>query len=343
VNLDRDAIARHDVEITTVLDGIKAAVSPETSVLYSKGCDVIGGDTTKFEEATKIAQDADVVVLVLGDRSGLTPDCTSGETRDAADLHLPGFQEDLAKAVIATGAPVVAVLVNGRPYAIPWLAENANAIIEAWLPGQEGGIAVADVLFGEVNPGGKLPITFPRAVGQVPLFYNAKPSGNRSNWYVDYVQEKVTPLYPFGHGLSYTTFEYSELSIQSKQVTVGEHVKVSCQVKNSGPAAGEEVVQLYIRDEFASTPRPVKELKGYVRTAIQPGETKTIIFSLPVDQLAFYDNDLALVLEPGRIFVMVGSSSEDIRLAGEFNIVGEGRMPVKERVFVCPVEVQEEI
>jgi beta-glucosidase len=339
VDIDEAQISRHEIVIITILAGIKAAVSPETDVLYGKGCEVLGGDRSGFEEAIEIAINSDAVVLVLGDRSGLVPNCTSGETRDSADLRLPGLQEELAKAIISTGVPVVVVLVNGRPYAIPWLDENANAILEAWLPGQEGGNAVADVLFGNTNPGGKLPITFPRAVGQVPIFYNAKPSGNRSNWYVDYVAERVAPLYHFGHGLSYTTFEYGDLIINKKQATIGESVDISLVVTNTGPVEGDEVVQLYIHDEFAITPRPVKELKGFIRLTLQPGERKNITFHLPVDQLAFYDNELNLVIEPGRIYLMLGSSSDDIRLKGEFTITGQGMLPIKERVFVCPVEI----
>jgi len=339
VEIDTAALARHDVRITTILEGINAIVSPETQVLYAKGCDNLGDDTSQFDKAVKIAQQADAVVLVLGDRAGLTPSCTTGETRDSADLRLPGMQEELAKVVIATGKPVAVVLVNGRPFAMPWLSDNADAILEAWLPGEEGGAAVADILFGDANPGGKLPITFPRSVGQVPIFYNYKPSAMRSNWYVDYVAEKVTPLYPFGHGLSYTAFDYGDLFISREQATRGESVDVSLKVTNTGSVAGDEVVQFYIRDEFASAPRPMKELKGYARVTLQPGESKAVTFHLPVDQLAFYDNNMNLVLEPGRIFVMLGSSSDDIRLNGEFEITGKGTMPVKERVFVCPVEI----
>jgi beta-glucosidase len=337
---DSDTLMGQGVRITTIIEGIKAVVSPETKVLYARGCDNLDDDTGGFDEAVKVARQADAVILVIGDRSGLTPPCTTGEFRDSASLRLPGVQEGLAKAVIATGKPVVVVLVNGRPYAMPWLSENANAILEAWLPGEEGGTAVADVLFGDANPGGKLPVTFPRSVGQIPTFYNHKPSGRRSHVYVDYVEEKVTPLYPFGYGLSYTSFEYGDLSIYRAQATGGESVDVSLKVTNTGPVAGDEVVQLYIRDEFASTPRPVKELKGYARVTLQPGASTTVTFHLPVDQLAFYDNDLNLVLEPGRVFVMLGSSSEDIHLRGEFEIVGEKKMPVKERVFVCPVTIK---
>jgi beta-glucosidase len=293
-----------------------------------------------FEEALDVANRADVVVLALGDRSGLTPECTMGETRDSSDLKLPGVQEDLARAILATGKPVVVVLVTGRPYTLTGLAEEASAILEAWLPGEEGGAAIADILFGDVNPGGKLPITFPRSVGQIPVYYNAKPAGKSSNWYTDYVSEKVTPLYPFGHGLSYTQFEYSDLSIERRQVTAGESLAISLRLKNTGSLAGDEVVQLYTQDEFASTPRPARELKGYRRITLDPGESRKITFHLPVDQLAFYDLDLDLVLEAGTIKVLIGSSSEDIRLCGEFEIVGGTKIRVQERVFVSPVSVE---
>lgn len=331
--------AEHDIRVITVLQGIRAQVSQEINVFHAKGCEILGEDTSGFEQAIEIATKADAVILVLGDRSGLTPECSTGETRDSADLRLPGVQEKLAKAIIGLGKPVVLVLINGRPYAIPWLADNANAILEAWLPGEEGGAAVADVLFGNVNPGGKLPLTVPRSVGQVPVYYNYKPSGRRSHWYVDYVAEKVTPLFPFGHGLSYTTFEFSDLRISPVQATSGEIVEISIMVTNSGPVAGDEVVQLYIRDEFASTPRPLKELKGFVRLHLGSGESKSVTFHLPVDQMAFYNTQLDLVLEPGKIKIMLGSSSEDIRLETEFNITGAGPMPVKERVFACPAAI----
>ena len=340
VNLNTQHIAQHDVEIVTVLEGIKELVSTDTEILFAHGCENLSDDISGFEDAIGKAKLADAVVLVLGDHSGLVPSATTGETRDSSDLKLPGVQEELAKAIIATGKPVVVVLVNGRPYAMPWLAENANAILEAWLPGEEGGPAVADVLFGDENPGGKLPISFPRSVGQVPIFYNAKPSGMKSNWYVDYVAEKVTPLYAFGHGLSYTLFEYGELSIDQKQAKVGESVDISLKVRNVGKVMGDEVVQLYIRDEYASMPRPIKELKGYQRVNLMPNEEQTITFHLPVDQLAFYDADLKLCVEAGKINVMLGSSSEDIRLRGEFEITGSKKAFVKDRVFVCPVTVR---
>jgi len=233
----------------------------------------------------------------------------------------------------------VLVLVTGRPYDLSFLSENAGAVLEAWLPGEEGGAAVADILFGNQNPGGKLPVTFPRSAGQIPIYYNAKPSGTKSHWYVDYVTEKVTPLYPFGHGLSYTSFEYGDLSIDKAQVKPGEHLDISFTVKNVGGVVGEETVQLYTHDEIASISRPVKELRAYRRLMLAPDEKKKVTFHLPVDQLAFFDLDLKLVVEAGPIEVMVGSSSADIRLSGEFTITADKQLPIMERVFFCPVEV----
>lgn len=338
--MDHANIEEHAVKVITALNGIRHIVSAETKIIYAKGCDNLDPSAAGFAEAFQAAEQADAVILVLGDRAGMSPNCTVGETRDSVDLRLPGVQEDLARAVISTGKPVVVVLVNGRPYAMPWLNERANAILEAWLPGEEGGAAIADILFGDVNPGGKLPVSVPRHVGQLPIFYNYKPSGRRSNWYGDYVSEKVTPLYAFGHGLSYTSFAYSSLSVSRQQATGGETVDISLDLSNSGPVTGDEVVQLYIRDVYASTPRPVQELKGYQRLTLQPGETRKLTFHLPVDQLAFYDNDLNLILEPGQINVMVGSASDDIRLCGAFEIIGAPKIPVKERVFVCQVDVE---
>lgn len=327
------------MQVVTVLDGIRAA-APDANVVYARGCDVLDPSQSGFEAAIKAAQQADAVVLVLGERSGLVPDCTTGEFRDSVDLRLPGAQEELAKALIAVGKPVVTVLINGRPLAISWLAENSNAILEAWLPGEEGGAAVAEVLFGDANPGGKLPVSFPRHVGQVPSFYNHKPSGLHSRPYGNYVQESTSPLYAFGHGLSYSTFDYSAFAIARAQAKAGESVDVSVKVTNSSSVYGEEVVQLYIRDPFATSPRPVLELKGYKRLGLEPNETQELIFHLPVDQLAFFDTELRLVVEAGKIEVMVGSSSQDIRAHGEFNITSTKSLPNQQRVFVCPVDVR---
>ena len=335
--IDPASLADEAVKVPTVLEAIRMA-APDAKVLYARGCDNLDPDTAGFDEAIRIACAADVVVMVLGDRSGLKVDCTTGETRDSVDLRLPGVQNELAKAVLAIGKPVVVVLINGHPLVIPELAENASAILEAWLPGEEGGGAIADVLFGEVNPGGRLPITFPRHVGQVPLFYNQKPSGGKSNWHWDYVSVERSPLYPFGHGLSYTTFEYSDFNLSKSTAAAGESVDVSLMIKNSGTRAGDEVVQLYIRDEYGCIPRPVMELKGFIRITLQPQETRLVTFHLPVNQLAFFDAEMKLIVEAGTIDVMVGSSSTDIRCKGSFEIIGQQKTLIKNRLFECPVE-----
>jgi beta-glucosidase len=338
VDVDPSSLSMENLNVPAVLDTIRSKADGR-KVTYARGCDINSEDTSGFEEAVRAANEADMTILVLGDRSGLTPDCTCGETRDSADLHLPGVQTELVKQILATGKPVVVVLISGRPLAIPDLAENANAILEAWLPGEEGAAAIADVLFGDYNPGGKLAMTFPRSVGQVPIYYNHKPSGSTSLFYTDYVSESVKPLFPFGHGLSYTTFAYSDLSLSSSTVNMGETVKISFKVTNTGKLTGDEVVQLYLKDEYASIPRPVKELKGYHRLTLNAGQTKTVVFHLPVNVMAYYDIDLCLQLEAGKVNVMVGSSSQDIRLTGSFEICGENSAPVKERVYSCPVEV----
>lgn len=336
---DLRALEPAQVRVPSVLEGIRALVSPQTRLLYAGGCESLSAESAGFEAAVEAARQSDVVLLVLGDKSGLTPDCTCGETRDSSDLRLPAAQEALAEAILSLGKPVAVVLLSGRPLAIPTLAQKATAILEAWLPGEEGGLAVAETLFGHNNPGGKLAMTFPRSGGQAPIFYSHKPSGMRSHWYGDYVNEPVTPLYPFGHGLSYTTFEYGDLHLDRSRATAGETVTLTCSVKNVGARAGEEVVQLYVCDEYASLPRPVKELKGYLRLGLQPGESRRVAFHLPVDMLAFYDDAHCLALEPGRILLMVGSSSQDIRLREAFEVVGAPKMPVQRRIFVCPVTV----
>ncbi len=309
------------VDMISVLEAIRAAV-PAADVRYTRGCDVLGDSTAGFAEAVALAQAADVAILVLGDKAGLTEDCTCGEARDRANLNLPGVQDDLLRAVAATGTPVVLVLINGRPMTITWAAEHVPAILEAWLPGEEGANAVADVLFGDVNPGGKLPVTFPRHVGQIPLFYNHKPSGNRSHWKEHYVDTSVHPLYPFGYGLSYTRFEIANLRITPETVRASDTVMIQVDVTNVGDRAGDEVVQLYVRDLVSSITRPVQELKGFQRITLAPGQRRTITFELPVSLLAFYDRDMRYVVEPGRVEVCIGNSATNIACRGEFEIAG---------------------
>ena len=327
------------VSIIGVLEGIRRRVSPDTIVRYAKGCEVTGDSRDGFAEAVEIAEKSDVAILVVGGKSGLSLGCTSGEFRDRADIGLPGVQEDLVRAVCETGTPVVVVLVNGRPLSIPWIAEHAPAILEAWLPGEEGGAAVADVLFGDHNPGGKLPVTIPRMAGQIPIFYNHKPSGSRSVIYGDYVSTSRTPLFAFGHGLSYTRFEFGNLRIEPKQAEEGGRVRISVDVRNVGDRTGDEVVQLYVRDLHARVTRPVKELKGFKRITLEPGEKKTVMFTLFVNQLGFYNERMEFVVEPGAIEVMIGGASDDIRLSGEFEIGGKTTDIAEAKVFFGAVEV----
>ncbi len=338
-DLTPEGLRERTVPVPTFLDVVKAQY-PAAEVRYAPGCGILSTDESGFAEAVEAASGADVAVLVIGGLSGLAPYCSTGEFRDTTDLGLPGVQDKLVRAVQATGTPVVLVLIDGRPVSMPELAESANAILEAWVPGEEGARAILDTLTGKNNPAGRLPISVPRSAGHVPVFYNHKPSGNRSNIYGDYVTGPVSPLFPFGFGLSYTQFTYSNLKIDRQQAAAGESVDICVSVQNSGERAGEEVVQLYLRDLYASLPRPVKELKGFARVWLQPGERKEICFHLPVNQMAFYDDDLKLVVEPGAMQVMVGGSSADIQLSGQFEVTGAGKTEIQDRVFVCPVDVR---
>ncbi|MBN1427936.1 MAG: glycoside hydrolase family 3 C-terminal domain-containing protein [Anaerolineae bacterium] len=319
------------------LAGIRAVLSPNTKVYFAKGCDINSDDTYGFDKAVAVAKQSQVAIVVVGGQSGLTRKSTCGESNDRSDIGLPGVQQQLVEAIHATGTPVVLVMLNGRPYTIPWIAENIPAIIEAWIPAQEGGTAVANVLFGKVNPGGKLSVSFPRSVGQLPLYYNHKPSSCRSHWHGDYVDLPVSPLFPFGHGLSYTQFDYSNLQISPEQVEPSGTVTVSIDVKNVGDRVGDEVVQLYLSDRVGSVTRPVRELKGFKRITLQPGEKRTIVFYAPAACLGFYDRQMDFVVEPGQVDVMVGSSSADIRVRGLFEIVGE--VTLVGQTFETEVEV----
>ena len=309
------------VPILTVLEGIKEKVSQDTKIFYTKGCAVLDDSRAGFSEALEYVRKAEVAIVVMGDKSGLIDDCTSGETRDRASLNLPGVQEELIKEIHKTGIPIVLVLINGRPLSINWAARRIPAIIEAWLPGEEGARAIADVIFGDYNPGGKLPISFPRSVGQVPVYYNHKPSGGRSHWKGDYVEMSSKPLFPFGHGLSYTNFEYSNMVITPRTVSRDSQVKTSVDIKNIGSSTGDEVIQLYVHNRQSTITRPLKELKGFKRITLQPGEKKTVYFILLSEQLGFYNKEFKYVVEPATVKVMIGSSSEDIRLVDEYEII----------------------
>ncbi len=298
-------------EIVSVRKGIERKL-PQTQVLYVKGCDHMGGGLNEIQAARDAAGKADVAVVVLGESFDM-----DGEGKDMANLDLPAMQEELVKAVSATGTPTVVVLINGRPLSTRWIAENVPAVVEAWRPGEQGGNAVADVLFGDFNPSGRLAITVPRHVGQLPVYYNHKVTKHTHQHYVDM---PVSPLYPFGYGLSYTRFQYGGLKVEPQRIRPDGEVRVSLEVKNVGDRAGQEVVQLYLRDVLSSVSRPVKELRGFEKVGLQPGEVKTVQFRLGFEDLSLLDRNMKRVVEPGQFRVMIGSSSEDVRLSQFFDV-----------------------
>nr|WP_236951654.1 beta-glucosidase BglX [Mariniflexile sp. TRM1-10] len=324
-------IAAEDDTAVSVLEGMQRYKG--NTLTYAKGADITTEkatfvqevvinttDKNGFDEALAIAKQSDVVVMVLGEHGFQT-----GEGRSRTNLLLPGVQQELLEAVYKVNPNIVLVLNNGRPLAINWADEHIPAIVEAWQLGTETGNAVAQVLYGDYNPSGKLPMTFPRNVGQIPIYYNYKNTGRPTNkdnnvFWSHYTDVEKTPLYPFGYGLSYTTFEYSNLKLNGNSFKMGEDVKVSVTLKNTGDLTGKEVVQLYIRDLFASVTRPVKELKGFELVELKAGETKTIHFTLNKETLGFYDNDGTYIVEPGDFKVFVGGSSITT-LEADFNLI----------------------
>ncbi|HSB10750.1 MAG TPA: glycoside hydrolase family 3 N-terminal domain-containing protein [Blastocatellia bacterium] len=306
-------------DVVTLLEGIKSKVSPATRITYVKGGG-IGGDTgDSFDEAVRAAREADVTVLAIGESAEM-----SGEAASRASLDLPGRQLELAKAVIDTGRPTAIVLMNGRPLTIGWIAENASAILETWFAGIQGGNAIADVLFGDVNPGGKLPVTFPRAVGQIPLYYShentGRPPDPKNKYTSKYLDAPVTPLYPFGFGLSYTQFRVMNLRLSAQSIKSDGRLSVSVDVENTGTRVGDEVIQIYVRDIAASVTRPVRELKGFERIRLQPGEKRRVQFILAAEHIGFYNRDMRFVVEPGEFRVFAGTSSEG-GLEATFHVV----------------------
>lgn len=316
-------------DVVTVLEGIRSALT-SAEVAHEPGVALTldslrpdGGpgedaDRAGIERAERAARAADAVVLVVGETGAM-----SGEASSRASLDLPGRQLELARRLVATGRPVAVVLMSGRPLAIPWLAANAPAILAAWFPGTEAGHAVADVLFAKVDPGGKLPVTFPRSAGQAPLYYNHKNTGRppdpKQKYTSKYLDVEWTPLYPFGHGLSYTRFTLGDLQVTPGAIPPSGTVTVSATVQNAGTRDGDEVVQLYVRDVVASVTRPVQELKGFQRVTLRPGESRRVEFRLGPAELGFYDRDMKWVVEPGRFEVRVSDSSVG-GLTGSFEV-----------------------
>jgi beta-glucosidase len=307
-------------DVVTLLQGIQAAAPRTMKVSHAAGADPRSEDLSGINAAVKLAKSADVTLLVIGEHFDL-----SGEARSRSDLELPASQMELARRVLATGKPVVVLLSNGRPLAMQWLAEKAPAILETWLPGVEGGHAVADVLFGRYSPAGRLPAAFPRVTGAVPGYYAANATGRPADPdltkdTVRYHDLPITPLYAFGHGLSYGEFRYRDLAQSTQTVAPGERVDIAITVENAGTMASDEVVQLYVRDPVASVARPVLELRGFKRIELAPGAGKRVTFSLTPEQLAFWSPRGQWLIEAGRIDFWVGASAADLRAAGSFEI-----------------------
>ncbi len=322
------------VEVTTVLEGIQAKVEGRAEVLYTKGCELVDAhwpeselidypltadEQAEIDRAVENARQSDVAVVVLGGGQR-----TCGENKSRSSLDLPGRQLQLLQAIQATGKPVILILINGRPLSINWADKFVPAILEAWYPGSKGGTALADILFGDYNPGGKLTVTFPKSVGQIPFNFPCKPSSQvdgGQNMGPDGNMTRVNgALYPFGYGLSYTTFEYSDLEISPKVITPNERVQVSLKVTNTGKRAGDEVVQLYTRDVISSVTTHEKNLAGFERIHLRPGETQTVTFTLDRKHLELLNADIKWVVEPGEFSIMAGASSEDIRLSGVLQV-----------------------
>jgi beta-glucosidase len=308
----------------SILQGIKDKVGASGQVLYSLGVRITETDSDwyadkvelgdpvknkqRIAEAVKVTNQADVIVLAVGENEQTVREAwAKNHLGDRDSLDLLSMQDDLAKAMVATGKPVVVVLISGRPNSINYIAENVLAILHGWYLGQEGGTALAEVLFGEYNPGGKLPVTFPRSAGQLPFVYYSKPSARRG-----YVDAKAEPLYPFGYGLSYTTFKYGNVKVTPAQIGPAGTAKVTVDVTNAGNRKGDEVVQLYVRDLVSSVTRPVKELRGFERVSMDPGQTKTVEFTLGPEELSFLNRDWHKVVEPGEFDIMVGGNSVDV-------------------------------
>lgn len=312
--------------VVTLLDGIKAKLGQRVNVVSAEGVRLTeSGDwytdkvvrtrrednLERIKEAVKVAQGADAVVLAIGGSSALHREAwAKNHLGDSLELGLTGEQDELAEALFALGKPVVVVLINGQPLSIPQVVEKANGVIEGWYPGQEGGTALADILFGDANPGGKLPVTVARDIGQLPFFYNQKPSAHRG-----YHFESKEPLFPFGFGLSYTKFELGEPKLSSARIGADGNVKVSVDVRNTGSVQGDEVVQLYVRDVASAITRPVKELKAFRRVSLQPGASTTVEFTLAKESFAYWNEEMKYAIEPGEFNIMTGPNSVDLKSA----------------------------
>ena len=312
----------YDKHVISQWEGLQNKVGNTAKLLYAKGCEIEGDNKDGFAEAIAVANQADVVILSIGERRDM-----SGEAKSRSNLRLPGVQEELIKAIQATGKPVVVLINAGRPIIFNWTADNVPAILYTWWLGSEAGNAIADVLFGDYNPSGKLPMSFPREEGQIPIYYNHFNTGrpakneNETNYVSAYTDLKNSPKFPFGYGLSYTTFEYSNLKLSKNKIKSTEKITITLNVTNAGKVAGEEVVQLYLRDRVGSVVRPIIELKDFQKIKMNAGETKTVQFTIDKEKLSFYNANLQWAAESGDFDVMIGSSSADIRLRDSFELM----------------------
>ncbi len=337
-------IKTHYPAAQTVVEAIKNQVSTDTAVSFAQGCSYKDPETDGFSEAIAAAEKADIVILTLGDLCGWV-ESTCGEGKDATSLELPGVQQELLEAIYATGKPIVLVLFNGRPYAINWAYDHIPAILFVGFPGTHGAESISDVLFGKVNPGGKLTMTVPVNIGQIPVFHYHKigsgykqPNPNTmivETFWGGYVDAPRAPRYHFGHGLSYTNFEFSDLSIAQQQVPSDGEVTISCKVKNVGEVAGDEVVQLYLRDREAKVTRPLQELAGYKRITLQSQEESIVEFTVKMSQLGFTNENKQFVVEPGNIDVMIGNNSDVFSLQDSFEITGEPIELIGKRSYIA--------
>jgi beta-glucosidase len=307
--------------IVSQWDGLKNRLGPQTQLLYARGCGINDDQRDGFAEALEVAKQADLVIVSVGEAADM-----SGEAKSRASLRLPGVQEDLVKALHATGKPLVVLINAGRPLVFNWIADQVPAILYTWWLGSEAGNAMADVLLGDVNPSAKLPMTFPRSEGQIPIYYNSfntgrpSPGGTATGYVSGYIDLDGAPRFPFGFGLSYTSFEYSNLVLDQRSMQGSGRITVSMTLKNTGLRAGEEIVQLYLRDNVASVVRPVRELKDFRKVLLQPGESKVLRFVIDKEKLSFYNQRLQWVAEPGDFEVMMGASATDIRLREQFEL-----------------------
>jgi beta-glucosidase len=308
--------------IVSQWQGLKNKIGLSTTLLYAKGCDIEGDNMDGFAEAVRIAKLAEVIILSIGEKRNM-----SGEAKSRSNINIPGVQEDLLKELLATGKPVVVLINAGRPLVFNYTADNATAILYTWWLGSEAGNAIADVLFGDYNPSAKLPVTFPRSVGQIPIYYShlntGRPAISDDNhiYNSSYIDLSIFPKYEFGYGLSYSTFQYTNLILSKNKMNTDEQIEATLTITNTGKYKGEEIVQLYLKDKVASIARPIKELKDFSKIILNPGESKTIRFIIDNEKLSFFNQELKRVAEPGDFELMIGASSADIRLRENFELV----------------------